>query len=253
MSLRGLKFKRRMKIIPAIDILDGRCTQLIGGKPETAKFYGNPVEIAKRWESDGAEILHVIDLNSALGTGENTDTVLRIKNSVGIPVQFGGGIRSIKKAREMLNLGIDRIILGTLAVNDLRNDFMILKKLRSEFSRDRIMVALDSKDGKIVVKGWQEKTQLSALKFIKKVEDLVWGFLYTDVDVEGQMKGINLERIKKIIKGTKLPVIVSGGISTLEDIRKLKEIGAWGVVLGKALYEGKIEIKGFYRHLVKII
>ena len=232
-----------MKIIPAIDIKDGGCAQLIRGKAETAKFYGDPVEIAKKWESKGAELLHVIDLDAALGTGDNTKKILAIKNSVDIPIQFGGGIRNLERAKEILDYGIDRIILGTLAIEDHFKNLEKLKILKGEFGRERIMVALDSKGGNIVVRGWKEKTEFRAEIFVKEFESFVWGFLYTDVDVEGLMKGINLERIERVIKAAKLPVIASGGISNLEDIKKLKDAGAWGVVLGKALYEGKIDFE----------
>ncbi len=232
-----------MKIIPAVDILDGRCAQLVGGMPGTEKFYGNPVEVALRWESVGAELLHVVDLDATLGRGSNTDSIISIKKSVKIPIHLGGGIRDFKSAKGFLDIGIDRIILGTLAVRDYFDDFEVLKKLRNEFGGDRLMVALDSKNGNVVVKGWREKTELNAVEFAKNLEDIVWGFLYTDVDVEGRMSGINLMGIREIVQSTKLPVIVSGGISSSGDLEKLEEIGAWGAVLGKALYEGKIGLR----------
>jgi phosphoribosylformimino-5-aminoimidazole carboxamide ribotide isomerase len=232
-----------MKIIPAIDIKDGWCTQLVGGKAETAKFYGNPVETAGKWESLGAELLHVIDLDAALGTGDNIEKVLAIKNTVDIPIQFGGGIRSLKRAGEILGYGIDRIILGTLAIEDYSGGFGKLKTLGEEFGKERLVVALDSRGGNIVVKGWREKTRFKAEVFLKEIESLIWGFLYTDVDVEGRMEGINLEGTKKIVESTDKPVIASGGISSLGDIKELKDVGAWGVVLGKALYEGGIDFK----------
>lgn len=236
-----------MKIIPAIDILGGRCAQLVGGKPGTEKFYGNPFEIARKWESAGVELLHVVDLDAALGRGNNTNAVISIKKSVKIPIHFGGGIRDFESVRKFLDVGTDRIILGTLAVNDYSNDFEILGKIKDDFGKDRIIVAIDSKGGNIVVNGWQERTELNAVEFAKKFEDIVWGFLYTDVDVEGRMSGINTERTKEIVQSTKLPVIVSGGISSSGDLEKLEAIGAWGVVLGKALYEGKININRFLR------
>ncbi len=232
-----------MKIIPAVDILDGRCAQLVGGMPGTEKFYGNPVELALKWESAGAEFLHVVDLDATLGRGSNTDSIISIKKSVKIPIHLGGGIRDFKSAKGFLDIGIDRIILGTLAVRDYFDDFEVLKKLRNEFGGDRLMVALDSKNGNVVVKGWREKTELNAVEFAKNLEDIVWGFLYTDVDVEGRMSGINLMGIREIVQSTKLPVIVSGGISSSGDLEKLEEIGAWGAVLGKALYEGKIGLR----------
>lgn len=231
-----------MKIIPAVDIMDGECVQLVGGKPETKKSYGNPVEIAERWVSEGAEILHVIDLDAALGRGDNTEIVLDIAHSVDVPIQFGGGIRSMEKAEFLLNSGIDRIILGTLAIDDYFNEFKILKELNRNFG-DRVIAAVDSKDGNVVVKGWQEKTELKASDFMTKTEGLVWGFLYTDVDVEGRMEGINLGSIEDVLSSTNRPVIVSGGISSERDIENLNNVGVWGIVLGKALYEGHIKLK----------
>ncbi|MEA3254812.1 MAG: 1-(5-phosphoribosyl)-5-[(5-phosphoribosylamino)methylideneamino]imidazole-4-carboxamide isomerase [Candidatus Altiarchaeota archaeon] len=232
-----------MKIIPAIDIKDGKCTQLVGGKAETAEFYGDPVETAEKWESLGAGLLHVIDLDAALGTGDNMERVRAIKNTVGIPIQFGGGIRSLEKATEILDYGIDHIILGTLAIEDYSRGFRKLKTLGEEFGKERLVVALDSRGGNIVVKGWREKTGFKAEIFLKEIESLIWGFLYTDVDVEGLMRGINLEGTRRIVESTDKPVIASGGISSLEDIKELKDVGTWGVVLGKALYEGRIDFK----------
>jgi phosphoribosylformimino-5-aminoimidazole carboxamide ribotide isomerase len=232
-----------MKIIPAIDILDGDCVQLIGGKLGTQEYYGDPVEIALEWKNLGAGILHVIDLDAALEMGDNVDTVLRICRTVKLPVQFGGGIRDYDGARYLLKSGIDRIILGTMAVNDYRADFATIKELGKEFGPERLMVALDSKEGNVVVRGWQERTELKAVEFVEDLQDLVFGVLHTDVDVEGRMQGVNLERIKEVVNSTPLHVAISGGISTISDLKNIKETGAWGAVLGKALYEGKIDFE----------
>jgi len=231
-----------MKIIPAVDIMDGECVQLVGGKPETKKSYGNPVDIAKRWVSKGAEMLHVVDLDAALGRGDNTEVVLDIAHSVDVPIHMGGGIRDLKTAEFLLNSDIDRIILGTLVINDYFNEFKILKELNQNFG-DMVIAAVDSKGGNVVVKGWQEKTELKAQDFMKKAEGLVWGFLYTDVDVEGRMRGININSIETVLSSTNKPVIISGGISSGNDIESLNNSGVWGIVLGKALYEGHIKLK----------
>jgi len=231
-----------MKIIPAVDIMDGECVQLVGGKPETKKSYGNPVDIAKRWVSKGAEMLHVVDLDAALGRGDNTEVVLDIAHSVDVPIHMGGGIRDLKTAEFLLNSDIDRIILGTLVINDYFNEFKILKELNQNFG-GRVIAAVDSKGGNVVVKGWQEKTELKAQDFMKKAEGLVWGFLYTDVDVEGRMRGININSIETVLSSTNKPVIISGGISSGNDIESLNNSGVWGIVLGKALYEGHIKLK----------
>ncbi|MBN2014651.1 MAG: 1-(5-phosphoribosyl)-5-[(5-phosphoribosylamino)methylideneamino]imidazole-4-carboxamide isomerase [Candidatus Altiarchaeota archaeon] len=232
-----------MKVIPAIDIMDDHCVQLIGGEPGTEEFFGDPVEIAMEWVQAGAEMLHVIDLDAALGTGDNLDTVLRICRTTKLPVHFGGGIRDYERAQYLLDSGIDRIILGTMAFDDYRADFFNIRRLGEEFGTHGLIVALDSRGGRIVVDGWQKLTELKATEFVERLEGLVWGFLYTDVDVEGRMQGINLERIRCVVESTAMPVIVSGGISSIADLEKIKETGAWGVVLGKALYVGGIDLR----------
>ena len=241
-------YNPEMKIIPAVDIKDGKCTQLVGGKLGTEKFYGSPVESAMRWEERGAEILHVIDLDAALGTGSNLNEIIEIKNSTNIPVQVGGGIRKYEDAKKLLEAGIDKIIAGTFAHEDYFNDLKNLKKLKNKFGKERLIVAVDSKKGKVVIRGWQQSSDFFASEFVKNFEEVAWGFLYTDVDVEGRMKGVNLSGIKKVVSATELPVIVSGGISSAEDIKNIKEAGAYGVVLGKALYEEKI----LFEDLLKI-
>ncbi|MBU0763189.1 MAG: 1-(5-phosphoribosyl)-5-[(5-phosphoribosylamino)methylideneamino] imidazole-4-carboxamide isomerase [Candidatus Altiarchaeota archaeon] len=231
-----------MKIIPAIDLMGGRCVQLVGGQAKTKKDFGDPVERAIEWVRMGFEILHVIDLDATLELGDNTKSVTDIREAVDVPIEFGGGIRTVGKAKEMLvNLGEkDRIIVGTLAVADYPG-FSSLKKL-SKY-KNQIIVSVDSKDGYVAVKGWQEKSRLKASELMKSCEDRVWGFLYTNVDVEGQMKGINAKTVEEVVSATKKPVIVSGGITTKDDIFACKKTGAWGAVLGKALYEKKIKIE----------
>ncbi len=232
-----------MRIIPAIDIMDGHCVQLVGGEPGTEELFGDPVEAAMEWMQAGATLFHIIDLDSALGTGDNLEKILRICQTVKLPVQVGGGIRDYEKARFLLESGVDRVILGTMAVADYHADFFNIRRLGEEFGPHRLIVALDSKSGKIVVDGWQKQTEFTATEFVKALSDLVWGFLYTDVDVEGRLKGVNLTGIRCVVESTPLPVIISGGISTLPDLKNIKELGAWGVVLGKAIYTGRIDFK----------
>ncbi len=229
-----------MIIIPAVDIKDGVCVQLVGGKPDTAKAYGNPLEIALRWQLAGAKLLHVIDLDAALGVGDNSDTVALICERLEVPVEFGGGVRDSGSVERFLGLGIDRVILGTFAVEDYSNDFRQLNRLSEKFGRERLLVAVDSRGDEIVVKGWQERTGIKTTGFMDKVEDVVWGFLYTDIGVEGRMEGIDFKRTRDVVESTDLPVVVSGGVSSKDDLRLLEEAGAWGVVIGKALYEGKL-------------
>jgi phosphoribosylformimino-5-aminoimidazole carboxamide ribotide isomerase len=232
-----------MKLIPAVDILGGRCVQLVGGMLGTEKYYGDPVEVSREWARKGAEMLHVVDLNATLGTGDNTELLRKIREAVGIPIQAGGGIRTIEKAGELLDSGVERVIIGTLAVEDYVKKTGNVLRIADSYGRNRVIAAVDSREGYVVYKGWQEKTKIKTLDLIKELEKDVWGFLHTNVDVEGQMKGVNMDAIKRVVKETKKPVIISGGISSREDIKEIEKTGAWGVVLGKALYEGRINLK----------
>ncbi|MFH1402888.1 MAG: 1-(5-phosphoribosyl)-5-[(5-phosphoribosylamino)methylideneamino] imidazole-4-carboxamide isomerase [Candidatus Altiarchaeota archaeon] len=233
------------RIIPAIDIMGKRCVQLVGGRPETMVDYGDPVEKGRIWKKLGAEMLHVIDLDAALGRGENMKTILNVKKATGLPIEVGGGIRSVERAEQMLDeLGPeDRVILGTLALNDYTSGFSILRHLSERYGEDKVIVAVDSKDGFVSTKGWTEKSMFKATDLMKSCEEYAWGFLYTNVDVEGRMGGINVDAIKEVLNATDKPVIISGGVSGETDIEVVRGLGAWGVVLGKALYEGKISLK----------
>ena len=231
-----------MEVIPAIDLMDGRCVQLVGGDPETRVDYGDPVEKALEWRGKGARMLHIVDLNAALGGRNNFGVALKVKVAAGLPVEYGGGIRSPKVVRNVLNtLGeMDKVMLGTLAVSE-HPDYRTLKEL-SEFG-ERIIVAVDSKEGYVAVKGWVEKSKVTAAEVMRACGEHIWGFLYTDVDVEGRMGGINADRIKRVVDSVDKPVIVSGGVSSKKDVDTCRRAGAWGVVLGKALYEGKIKLE----------
>lgn len=234
-----------MKIIPAIDIKDGKCTQLVGGVADTAKYYGDPLDAANKWASLGAEVLHVVDLDAALGTGNNLEKVLEIKRAVKVPVHYGGGVRTYEYCEKLIReYDIDRVAIGTLAIKDyLEKDIDGMLEINNypKSIRHRIIISLDSKGGKVVTHGWKERTEIDAASLIREYGGLIWGFLYTDVDVEGQMRGINLKRMQHIVKSTEKPVIASGGITSIKDVLDLKNAGAWGAVLGKALYEGKID------------
>lgn len=232
-----------MEVIPAIDIMGGKCVQLVGGKAATSKVYGSPLEYALRWKEAGARMLHVVDLDATLGTGNNFEAALQVKAAACVPVEFGGGLRSIDSARRALqSFGVeDRIILGTLVVSEYP-DFKTLKELRDY--KDRIIVSVDSRDGFVAVKGWTQKSRLKATELMTACGGLVWGFLYTNVDVEGRMRGIDQRSVEDVVKATKKPVIVSGGISSKADADVCRMAGAWGVVLGKALYEGKVSLDG---------
>jgi len=227
-------------VIPSIDLMRGRCVQLIGGKPGTGKVYGEPLEIALRWTGEGARYLHVIDLDAALGTGDNLDKIIEILSAVDVGVQVGGGIRSIERADEILGAGAERIILGTAAV---KNPGMV-RKLIEKAGGKRVMVALDSRSGKVAVEGWQRKTEKDPLELGLEFERMgVGSLLYTNVDVEGTMRGVVLDEIMNLTRSLRTPIYASGGIGGLEDIRALKKTGVEGAVVGMALYEGRFTLK----------
>jgi phosphoribosylformimino-5-aminoimidazole carboxamide ribotide isomerase len=228
-----------MIVIPAVDIRKGKCVQLTQGKPGTEKYYGDPVEVAAKWEREGAHLLHVVDIDAALGEGSNLKIVRRIRDKVKIPIQFGGGIRDVGRARELLDSGIDRIILGTLAVKEPK----VVKQLNKEYMTSRLMVAVDSMGGEVMVKGWTEGTGIKTAKLIKKLQEHVFGFLVTDVDKEGKLAGIDLKEFKDLVEGTNTKIFAAGGITTQKDVEDLRRAGVWGCVIGKALYEGKISLK----------
>ncbi len=229
-----------MMVIPAVDLKGKKCVQLIQGDPNKKHLeLNNPVEVAKKFVDEGAEYLHIIDLDAAFGTGNNRDVIKSIIKEVNVPVEVGGGIRSLDIAKELINLGVDRVIVGTKAI--LEPEF--IEELNKEIGKDKIVLAVECKDGKVVVKGWKEKIDKTPIEVINDFEDKVGYILFTNVDVEGLLKGINVDIIKELIENTKIPIIYSGGVTTLDDIKALKEIGVYGVVIGSALYKGLIDLK----------
>lgn len=228
-------------VIPAVDLKDRKCVQLRQGKPgDVIVELDDPVDVALNWESQGAERLHVIDLDGAIkGRRVNEDILVDIVKKSNVPVQFGGGIRSIEDARKILDLGISKIILGTIAINSPE----VVEVLAGSYGKDRIIIALDSKEGKVLVKGWQEKTNLEASKVAKRYEDSASEVLFTNVDFEGLMGGFNRRIVEDLVNSTSLDIIVSGGITSLDDVKDAKDSGALGCVIGSALYTGKLDFK----------
>ncbi len=231
-------------IIPAVDIKDGKAVRLYKGSPDSARVYSNsPVDTAKMWEEKGAKQLHIVDLDGAFeGKPKNIKIVENIVRSVSIPVQFGGGLRSFEAVREMFNVGVERVVIGSMAY--LNPDET--EKSISNFP-EKIIIGIDAKDGKVAIKGWVEKIEYTPLEFAKMFDSLnIWGFLYTDVNRDGALVGANVEGTKYLAQNLNHPVIASGGISSIEDVKKLymiKDYGVYGVIVGKALYEGKIRLE----------
>ena len=233
-----------MIIIPAIDLIDGSCVRLTRGRFDTEKkYYDNPVEAARRWKKEGAEWLHIIDLDGArTGNPENLTVAAKIKQKVDINIQYGGGIRSFKTIRRVLEQGIDRIILGTRAVEDI--DF--LESSISDY-KNRIIPGIDyGRKGTVFKSGWQEKSNTGIFEFVEKIERLnITEVIITDISRDGTLKGVNAGFIRRIIENSGMDFIIAGGIGRIEDIinlKKMENLGISGVIIGKALYEKKAKI-----------
>jgi len=227
-------------VIPSVDIRKGRCVQLVGGKPESEQVYGDPVERAQRWVAEGASYLHVIDLDAAMGAGDNFESVAEVLANVGVGVEVGGGVRTLERANELLGIGAEKVILGTAAV---RNPGLV-EELIGLAGGERIMVALDSRSGRVTIEGWRAQTEKTALQLAKEFERMgVGSLLYTSVDVEGRMSGIAARETRELVSAVKIPVFASGGVGTLDDVRIARETGAAGLVVGMALYERKFTLR----------
>jgi phosphoribosylformimino-5-aminoimidazole carboxamide ribotide isomerase len=228
-----------MKVFPAVDILGGHCVQLVQGKRETATGYGSPLDCALTWRDQGADNLHIVNLDGAFGrSGMNAALIREIIRKTGMCIELGGGIRTFEDAAGWLDVGVDRVILGTGAVRDPG----LIRRLSRSFGKSRIMAGVDARNGMIAVEGW-EKTLGDYISWARRFEGEGAGFLlYTNVDVEGLQQGISPDSAAALISSVQVPVVVAGGVSSPRDIRELKRIGAYGVVLGSALYAGKISL-----------
>lgn len=234
-----------MIIYPAIDIMDGKCVRLQQGKFDQLKIYSNdPSEIAKKWEAEGARFLHVVDLNgAAAGRPVNLEAIEKLVRSVHIPVQIGGGIRNILSIEQMFDLGVKRVVLGTTVITSPE----LVAEACLNFGAQNIVAAVDVYQGKVSVSGWREKTSYKAIEIAQELSLLgLKKLIYTDIASDGMLGGVNLKAVQNLIKSVDISVIVSGGVSTIDDIRKLKrfeEMGVEGIIVGKALYEGTITLK----------
>jgi phosphoribosylformimino-5-aminoimidazole carboxamide ribotide isomerase len=230
-----------MIIFPAIDIKNGKCVRLLQGRAEDVTIYGNdPVEMALNWEKQDSVYLHVVDLDGAFdGKSPNENIIKSMASTVSIPIQLGGGIRSMDKIQRLLeNYGIQRVILGTAAIDNTD----LLQRAVDKYG-DRIAVGIDASKGKAAIKGWVQKTDISAVDLGRKVKDIgVSTVIYTDIAKDGMLSGPNKQETKDMIDQTGLNIIASGGITALEDLRQMKSIGAAGAIVGKALYTGAIRL-----------
>ena len=223
------------EVVPAVDVQDGQVVQLVGGERGTGRTYGDPVGAANDWEESGARTLHLVDLDGAFeGERANASAIGRVVASTAADVQVGGGIRTAADAIDLLEGGVDRVILGTAAVENPD----IVSTVADRYP-DGVLVSLDSRGGEVVVSGWTEGTGLDPAEAAARFVDAgAAGVLFTDVDVEGQMEGVRAEEVRRVVEAVDAPVIASGGVATIEDVRTVHDAGAAAVVVGTALYEG---------------
>jgi phosphoribosylformimino-5-aminoimidazole carboxamide ribotide isomerase len=226
-----------LKIFPSIDIKNGRCVKLTRGKPGTGREISNdPLEIALTWEKRGANVLHIIDLDAAIQGGKgNRELIKTIIRKLSIPVEVGGGIRSIADAEDILKAGARWVIFGTAA---FKNPSLIVEAAE-KFGSEKIIVAVDSSKGKVVVEGWKSSIELSPVEALRIFDKTgVYAFLYTDVEVEGTLEGVRLRNVRRLVNFSKTPIIYAGGVASFKDLVMLKKAGVMAVVIGRALYDG---------------
>ena len=230
-----------MIIYPAIDMLDGKCVRLKQGRYEDSTTYNeSPADVALNWQQKGAQWIHLVDLDGAKAKKPiNIEAIAAIRKKVDVPLQLGGGMRSYNDIKKMLDLGINRVILGTAAV---MNPFFLYQMV-CEFG-EKIAVGLDAKDNKVATEGWQETKSQNVFEYAKFIEKLgVQTIIFTDIATDGMLQGPNLDAMKQMAQSVKINVIASGGVSCLQDIIDLKKLGVSGTILGKALYTGNLKLE----------
>ena len=233
-----------MVIIPAIDLKEGKCVRLEQGLMDRASVYSDdPATTAKHWESQGAEFLHVVDLDGAFaGVPKNLDAIKAIRSAVKIPIQIGGGIRDIATINTLISIGVDRIILGTAAIQNPA----FVREACQKF-QGKIIAGIDAKDGMVAIKGWAEVTDVKAIDLAMQMQDYgVIAIIYTDIKRDGMLSGPNIEATRLLAKSLHIPVIASGGVATMKDIEDLLTIrysGISGVITGKAIYSGSLNLR----------
>ncbi len=230
-----------MQLYPAIDLKNGQCVRLKQGEFKEITVYSDkPEEIAALWQEQGATYLHLVDLDGALaGHSVNEEVIRRIVNTVSIPVEIGGGIRSEEAIASMLSLGVARVIIGTKAVKQPE----FIRDMIETFGADRIVLGVDAKDGMVAVEGWETVSEITASDLCSRMKEYgIRHIVYTDISRDGMLSGPNVAYTKKLTDETGLDVIASGGMSSMEDLRQLYEAGVQGAIIGKALYEKRIDL-----------
>lgn len=232
-----------MNVIPAIDLMNGAVVRLMRGdstKVTRYQQFGTPHQVAEKWEQAGAKTIHIVDLDAANSNRDNTQVIKSIIQSVRIPIQLGGGIRSRQRAEEMFNLGVTRIIFGTLAFEKPK----ALISLLTKYGKDRVMVALDYLNEQVMIRGWKTKTTFTLQEALSKFLTLgVENFLLTSISKDGLLTGPDCITLRTIVNNNRAKIFAAGGISSLPDLKLLKGVGVVGVVVGKALYEGKFTLQ----------
>jgi len=228
-----------MLLIPAVDLKGGRAVRLLEGDPSRETPYGDPVLAALRFQEEGARYLHLVDLDRALGTGDNREALRRLREALRIPFELAGGIRSLEALKEALALGADRAVVGTVAVKEPA----LLGEMLSQVGPERLAVALDARGLEVVVSGWQERASVSALDLLRAWAEMgVRTVIYTDVRRDGTLLGLDLEAVARVREAWPHTLIAGGGIAGLPDLLGLKALGVEGAILGKALYEGRVRL-----------
>ena len=232
-----------MILLPAIDLMSGEVVRLRQGKADQKTVYSqDPAAFAQRWESEGGDYLHIVDLDAAF-TGEqrNLDAVRAITGAISIPCELGGGIRNATAFRQAIEAGVSRVIIGTRAAESL--DFV--REMAREYGRERVAVGIDAKHGFVSVKGWTEESALTALDLAKRAEDAGAGtIIYTDIATDGMMQGPNFAETEKMLQALSCQLIASGGVSSTADVERLAQMpGLYGCIIGKALYDGAVNLR----------
>jgi phosphoribosylformimino-5-aminoimidazole carboxamide ribotide isomerase len=233
-----------MLIIPSIDIKDGRCVRLFQGEMDKeTRYFDSPLDAARHWVNEGATFIHIVDLNGAVeGHPVHSREVAAICRETKLTVQLGGGLRSAEAVKAAFDLGVARVVIGTAAYSDPE----LLRMLCRDFP-GKIIVGIDARNGKVAVKGWQETTEMDAVELAVRCEhDGAARIIYTDIRRDGTREGVNMEETRKIARAVKIPIIASGGVAILDDIRRLLRLekdGIEGVIVGRALYGGAFTLK----------
>ncbi|MDR2700497.1 MAG: 1-(5-phosphoribosyl)-5-[(5-phosphoribosylamino)methylideneamino]imidazole-4-carboxamide isomerase [Nitrososphaerota archaeon] len=232
-----------MQLIPAIDLMNSKIVRLIQGEAKSVKIYdnfGGPVKAAKRWCDEGADKLHIIDLDAAFGQGNNHSAIAEITKNINIPIQVGGGIHSFDIAEKLFGIGITQVLLGSLAFKD----FSTITRLQDKFGKESVVVALDNRNGWIMIDGWQTTTNTTLKNALDKFTKLgVKHFLVTSITRDGSLNGPDLETLSEAVKCSNAKILAAGGIGCIDDLVNLKKVGVEGAVIGKALYEGRFTLK----------